>query len=95
MDLEVEGGGLVVALAGQHEFAQAAHRWALAQGVIGQHALEDAVVRHLLEQLPTQLFTALFIAPDHAQVEVDARTQQVLRAGFAHETGKAARPLGT
>ncbi|MNJ34449.1 hypothetical protein D3C77_291630 [compost metagenome] len=72
LDLEVEGGCLVIAFAGQHELAEASNGRPLAQGVLGHHALEQAVVGDLLENALAQLLAGILIAPDHAQVEVDA-----------------------
>ncbi|MCY1444824.1 hypothetical protein D9M71_613120 [compost metagenome] len=93
LHLEVEGGGLVVALAGQHKIAQAAHRRPLAQGVLGHHALEQAVVGHLVEDAVAQLFAGLLITPDHPQVEINTRGQQVFRRRLANQRREAPCPF--
>jgi hypothetical protein len=57
LDLEVEGGFLAV-FARQHKLAETPHGRAIAQRVLGHHALEQTVVADLIENPAAQLRTA-------------------------------------
>ena len=93
LHLEIQRG-FFATFAGQHKVTETPNRGALAQRILGQHALEQTVIRDLIENALAQYLAALLVAPHHAQVKINTRTQQVLRRRLADERRKTPRPFG-
>ena len=65
----------------------------MAQGVVRHHALEQAVVLDLVEQILAQLLATFGRAPDAAQVEIDGAAEQVFRRRLTDKGAEAAAPF--